>query len=62
MTFIEEIRNLHNEVDKRIATVNGEQGMYASKEEVQTLRMLAGLLTSLFGPFPNVDFDGDEEQ
>jgi hypothetical protein len=62
MEFIKDIRHLHNEVDKRIATVDGEHGMYASKEEVRALRCLAGLLTSIFGPYPNVNFDGDEDQ
>jgi hypothetical protein len=36
---------------------NGVDGIYASKEEVRALRVLCGLLQSMFGMFANIDFD-----
>jgi hypothetical protein len=52
-----QIDDLHTQIEERLGEVNGVDGIYASKEEVRALRLLCGLLQSMFGMFANVDFD-----
>jgi hypothetical protein len=55
--ILKQIKALDKEVSSRVSEVNGERGLYATPEEVEALRQLAGVLVMLFGPIPMVDFD-----
>jgi len=55
--YQQQIERLMKETDKRIGEKNGQEGMYASEEEVRALRQLAIRLERIFGPFPSVDFN-----
>jgi hypothetical protein len=56
-TFLQAIRLVQAEVNTRYEKRSeDERGMYATQEEVDTLRSLAGTLAMVFGPFPMIGF------